>query len=62
MMYDCDTFYIPYIKYKSHRALYKVFTLPIYDYDTFYVSYSNYDTFYVPYKMYKNYVKAAELC
>ena len=61
-MYDCNTFYIHYIKYKSHRTLYKVFTLPTYNYDTFYVFYSNYDTFYAPYKMYKNYVKAAELC
>ena len=50
----CNTFYVPYKKYKSHRTLYKVFTLCIYNYDTFYDPYNNYNTFYVPYKKYKS--------
>ena len=53
-LYDCDTFYIPCKNYKSHRTLYKVFTLRTYDYDTFYNLYNNYDTFYIPYKKYKS--------
>ena len=53
-VYYCNTFYVPYKKYKSHRTLYEVFTLCIYNYDTFYDPYNNYNTFCVPYKKYKS--------
>ena len=36
--------------YKSHRMLYKVFTLRIYDCNTFYYPYNIYDIFYGPNK------------
>ena len=52
-IHDCSTFCVPYKKYKSHRMLYKVFTLRIYDYNTFYNPCNNCDTFYVPYEKYK---------